>query len=103
MRSAGLLVALSVLTSAATAHAECRWSVRWPSDDRIWAIPWGTVPHGSFLTKGECEGVIQSMLREAIRGQALLVEVPACVCVPGRDDLARPIPLGRRASQSFAE
>jgi len=97
MRSAGLLVALSLLTSAATAHAECRWSVRWPSDDRIWAIPWGTVPHDSFLTKGECEGAIQSMLREAIRGQALLVEVPACVCVPGRDDLARRLPVTGRS------
>jgi len=36
------------------------------------------------------------MLQEAIRGQALLVEVPACVCVRGRDDWARDDP-GRDA------
>ena len=90
-RFAGLLAAFAfaVLVSAAAAGAECSWSVRWPSDDRIWAIPWGAVPLGSFLTKRECEGAIQGMLQEAIRGQALLVEVPACVCVHSRDDWAR--------------
>jgi len=39
------------------------------------------------------------MLLEAIRDQALLIEVPACVCVPGRDDLARSLLLGRWLAQ----
>ena len=91
-RFAGLLAAFALFAPAASAGAECSWSVRWPSDDRIWAIPWGTVPRGSFFTKRECEGAIQGMLLEAIRGQALLVEVPACVCVLGRDDWARDDP-----------
>jgi hypothetical protein len=90
-RLAGLLIVFSVVASDVAA-AECSWSVRWPTDHRIWAIPWGSVPHGSFLTKRECDGAIQGMLEEAIRGQALLVEVPACVCVPGRDDWARSLP-----------
>src|SRR4029450_7269467 len=87
-RPAGLLTAFALLAPAASAGAECSWSVRGPSDDRIWGIPGGTVPGGSFLTKRECEGAIQGMLQEAIRGQALLVEVPACVCVPSGDDWA---------------
>jgi hypothetical protein len=89
-RFAGLLAAFAfaVLVSAAAAGAECSWSVRWPSDHRIWAIPWGSVPHSGFPTKRECEAAIQGMLQEAIRGQALLVEMPACVCVPSRDDWA---------------
>jgi len=89
MRSADLLVACSLLASASTASADCSWSVRWPKDERIWAVPWGSVPHGSFGTKAECERAIERMLQEAIRGQALLIEVPACVCAPGRDDMAR--------------
>jgi hypothetical protein len=88
IRFAGLLVVFSLLMSAAAAEAECSWSVRWPIDERIWAIPWGSVPHSGFRVKRECEAVIQSMLQEAIRGQALLVEMPACVCVLGRDDWA---------------
>jgi hypothetical protein len=86
---AGLLAAIGLLMSAASAGAECSWSVRWPTDDRIWAIPWGSVPHGGFPTKSECEQEIQGMLQEAINGQALLVEMPACICVPSRDDWAR--------------
>lgn len=88
MRSADLLIAFSLLTSASTASAECSWSVTWPNDQRIWAVPWGTVPRSSFATKAECDRAIEKMLQEAIRSQALLIEVPACVCVPGRDDLA---------------
>lgn len=91
-RLAGLLLVFSALASADVADAECAWSVRWPTDDRIWAIPWGSVPHGGFRTKRECDAAIQGMLEEAIRGQALLVEVPACVCVRGRDDWARSLP-----------
>jgi len=52
-------------------------------------VPWGTVPRDSFLTKIDCERAIENMLREAIRGQALLVELPACVCVRDYDDVAR--------------
>jgi len=96
MRLTGLLVAFSLLTSAATAYAECSWRVRWPNDDRIWAVPWGTVPRGSFVMRTECERAIENMLQEAIRDRALLIEVPACVCIPGRDDLARSLLLGRR-------
>jgi hypothetical protein len=99
-----LLAAFAVVVSAAAAAgAECSWSVRWPTDDRIWAIPWGTVPAGSFFTKRECEGAIQGMLEEAIRGQALLVEVPACICVPRRDDLARDLHRFAGRYRSFAE
>jgi hypothetical protein len=87
-RCAGLLVVVVALAATATAAADCSWSIRWPTDDRIWAIPWGTVPAGTFRTQRECEGAVQHMLQEAIRGQALLVEVPACVCASGRDDWA---------------
>jgi len=96
MRLTSLLVAFSLLTSAATAYAECSWRVRWPNDDRMWAVPWGTVPRGSFVTRTACERAIENMLQEAIRAQALLIEAPACVCVPGRDDLARSLLLGPR-------
>lgn len=89
MRLTSPLVAFSLLTSAATAYAECSWRVQWPTDDRIWAVPWGTVPRGSFVTRTACEKAIENMLQEAIRDQTLLIEVPACVCVSGRDDLAR--------------
>jgi len=89
MRLTSLLIAFCLLMSAATAYAECLWGVRWPNDDRIWAVPWGTVPRGSFVMRTACEQAIETMLQEAIRGQALLIEMPACVCVPGRDDLAR--------------
>jgi len=84
-RFIGLLAALVPLVSAVSAGGECSWSVRWPSDDRIWAIPWGSVPNGGFLTKSECEREIEFMLQEAMSGQALLVEMPSCVCVPSRD------------------
>lgn len=88
-RLAGLCTVLSVFASAATAHAECLWRLGWPSDERIQMVPWGTVPRDSFLTKIDCERAIENMLREAIRGQALLVELPACVCVRDYDDVAR--------------
>ena len=86
---AGLLAAALLFTSTAMAQADCSWRVRWPTDKRIWTIPWGTVPSGAFVTRIECEGAINEMLREAIKGQALLVELPACVCVPGYDDVAQ--------------
>jgi len=89
IRFAGLLAAWFLFTSAAMAQADCSWRVGWPNDKRIWTIPWGTVPPGGFVTRIECEAAIDNMLREAIRGQALLIELPACVCVPGYDDLAQ--------------
>jgi len=95
IRLTSVLVAFSLLTSAATASAECSWRVTWPNDDRIYAVPWGNVPRGSFLTRAECKRAIENMLQEAMRDQALLIEVPACVCVPGRPDLARSLLLGR--------
>ena len=70
MRLSSLLVAFSLLTSAATAYAECSWRVRWPNDDRIWAVPWGTVPRGSFVTRTACERAVENMLQEAIRDKA---------------------------------
>ena len=70
------------------AEADCSWRVGWPNDKRIWTIPWGTVPRGSFATRLECDRAIENMLREAILGEALLIELPACVCVPGHDDVA---------------
>ncbi len=94
MRLARLLVAFSLLVSAATAYAECSWRIRWPNDDRIWAVQWGTVPRGSFVPRTACERAIENMLQEAIRDHALLIEMPACVCVPGRDDLARSLLFG---------
>ena len=63
MRLTGLLVAIALLASAATVYAECSWRVRWPNDDRIWAVPWGTVPRGSFVTRTECERAIENMLQ----------------------------------------
>jgi hypothetical protein len=91
MRAAGLVAAFSLLNSATMAYTECLWSVRWPNDDRIRTVPWGAVPRASFVTRIECESAIESMLQEALRDRVLLIEVPACVCVPTRDDFARPI------------
>ena len=88
MRFASLLTTSCLLTSPAIAQAECWWRLGWPNDERIWAVPWGAVPRGGFLTRIDCERVIDTMLREAIRGQALLIELPTCVCVPGYDDFA---------------
>ena len=88
MRLASLLTASLLLTTAPIAHAACSWRVGWPNDNRIWTVPWGTVPRVGFVTRIECERAIDNMLREAISGQALLVELPACVCVPGYDDFA---------------
>ena len=100
----GLLAALVLLVSAVSAGGgECSWSVRWPSDDRIWAIPWGSVPNGGFLTKSECERVIELMLQEAMSGQALLIEMPSCVCVPSRDDWARSVQRLAGHYRSFPE
>jgi hypothetical protein len=56
-RSASLLVAFSLLISAATAHAECAW-VLW-SQQRTWKMPppatdaWDIVD--TFETKAACE------------------------------------------------
>jgi hypothetical protein len=83
------LVALSMLTWAAAVHGECSWRVGWPNDDRIRTAPWGTVPPGIFVTRIECERAIEKMLREAMRDQALLIDLPACICIRGYDDLVR--------------
>ncbi len=46
LRTASLLVAFYLLTSAATAYAECAW-VLWSGN---------TTPWGAYETKKECEG-----------------------------------------------
>lgn len=89
MRIASLLTISCLLTSPAIAQAECLWRLGWPHDERIWAVPWGGVPRGGFLTRIDCERATGTMLGEAIRGQALLIELPTCVCVPGYDDFAQ--------------
>src|SRR5262249_6907776 len=89
MRFVNLLAASCLVASAAIAPAECSWRLGWPSDQRIWAVPWGSAPPGDFLTRMECERAIDTMLGEAIRGQALLIELPACVCIPGYDNFAQ--------------
>jgi len=53
-RSASLLVALSLLISAATAYAECAW-VLWeerPTHSNQWSLSW---TRGAFETKKECD------------------------------------------------
>jgi hypothetical protein len=89
MRFARLLATTCLLTYPAIAHAECSWRLGWPNDERIWAVPWGGVPRAGLRTRIDCERVIDTMLGEAIRGQALLIELPTCVCVPGYDDFAQ--------------
>lgn len=92
MRFASLLTTW-LLISPAIAQADCSWSLGWPNDERIWAVPWGGGPRGGFLTRIDCERAIDTMLGEAVRGQALLIELPTCVCVPGYDDFARKGPV----------
>lgn len=89
MRLACLVAASSLFTFAAMAQADCSWGVGWPNDKRIWTVPWGDAPRSDFATRTECERAIENMLGEAIRGQALLIELPACICVPGYDDFAQ--------------
>jgi hypothetical protein len=89
MRLASLLTTSCLLTYPSIAHADCSWRLGWPNDERIWAVPWGRIPRDGFLTRIDCERVIDTMLGEAIRGQALLIELPTCVCVPGYDDFAQ--------------
>ena len=88
-RFASLLTTSCLLTSPAIAEAECSWRLGWPNDERIWAMPWGDVPRGDFRTRIDCERAVDLMLGEAIRGQALLVELPSCVCVPVYDGFAQ--------------
>lgn len=99
MRCADLLTASCLVASAAIAPAECSWRLGWPTDERIWAVPWGSAPRGDFLTRMDCERAIDTMLGEAIRGQALLIELPACVCIPGYDNFAQE---GIRQSRQWA-
>jgi hypothetical protein len=89
MRFAALLTASSVLSFAAIAQAECSWRLGWPNDDRMWSVPWGGAPRDRFPTRMECERAIDTMLGEAVRGQALLIQLPACVCAPSYDDFAQ--------------
>ena len=57
-RRAGLLVALSLLTSAATVHAECAW-VLWTRTHEPGVRGWWNgptwKPHTAYTSKSECE------------------------------------------------
>ena len=109
-RFACLVAASSLFTFAAMAQADCSWRIGWPNDKRVWTVPWGNVPRADFVTRSECERAIENMLGEAIRGEALLVELPACVCVPGYDDSAqegirhaRPSPASTKSSSGDSQ
>ena len=60
-RRASLLVAFSLLTSAATAYAECAW-VLWESTENLmdrekqWTIP------EAFERKGQCDHALEKLL-----------------------------------------
>jgi hypothetical protein len=72
-RRATLLVALSLLTSAATADAECTWVV-WRqalSDNPAVSKSGNWIPEGAFKTKEECVRDIEQK-RAAYFGEAKL-------------------------------
>ncbi len=60
------LVAFSLLTSAATAHAECAW-VLWRIEERELLHPFVHVPVSSFTTKPECQAELRRLRRENLK------------------------------------
>ena len=61
-RKASLLITLFLLTSEATAYAECAWVV-WRqtlSDNPTIPASGNWIPEGAFKTKEECVGDIKS-------------------------------------------
>src|SRR5437899_8623082 len=72
---ASLLVAFSLVTSTATAYAECAW-VLWFTSGRTSAI---TSPSEAFATKKECE---QAMIRSDQRVKDYKAKHPDCTA-PG--------------------
>ncbi len=60
-RRASLLVAFYVLTSAATAHAECAW-VMW--EDTTQSKKTSTEPVRAYTTKQDCDRALAGVLAE---------------------------------------
>jgi len=80
---ASLLVALSLLTSAATAHAECAW-VLWSASGSA------SLPVGAWDTKSRCEEAKSERLRAV--GTAVERTTVTFVCLPS---FASPTPWTR--------
>jgi hypothetical protein len=69
---ATLLVALSLLTSAATTYAECAWVLWGIADGKFYA------PVASFTAKPECDSEMQRLRREQ--------QSAVWVCLPDTGD-----------------
>ena len=86
-RRALLLLVFSLLTSAASAYAECAW-VLWFTSGRTSAI---TSPSEAFVTKKECE---QAMIRSDQRVKDYKAKYPDdfayLTCLPDTVDLRGP-------------
>jgi hypothetical protein len=80
-RRAALLVALSLLTSAATASAECAWV--------LWSASGGAaLPVGAWDTKSRCEEAKNERLPAL--GSAVERTAVTFVCLPDTVDLRGP-------------
>ena len=80
-RTAPLLLALSLLTSAATAYAECTWV--------LWSASGGTsLPVGAWDTKSRCEEAKNERLHAL--GSAVERTAVTFVCLPDSVDLRGP-------------
>ena len=76
-RTAPLLLALSLLTSAATAYAECAWV--------LWSASGGTsLPVGAWDTKSRCEEAKNERLHAL--GSAVERTAVTFVCLPDSVD-----------------
>jgi hypothetical protein len=92
LRGALVIVAFSLLTSAATAYAECAW-VLWGRTDRVIGtgadtkiqVQW--VPVGASTAKTECENALRQWVEGLVKNRpAKATEVPAPVCLPDTVD-----------------
>jgi hypothetical protein len=89
-RKASLLIALSLLASTATAHAECAECTE------VWQItvregpngPWMSRP-GTYVAQKECE---EALARRALRYGPAVPGYPAVMGYPGRCEQVRRLP-----------
>jgi len=75
------LIELAMLTSAATASAECSW-VLWSKIPYPREGDTGWMPGVAFTTKAECDQsarrLVERMMKEHEAGQAVQMMLPAC-------------------------
>jgi hypothetical protein len=81
-RTASLLVVFYLLTSAATAYAECAWVVRVFPQSSAGRTQSGWTPMGGWDTRTQCE---EARLRVAYSGGVLRTDVTT-TCLPGNVD-----------------